>query len=88
MGTEYDNDINSKRADVLNTGTTRWGGSITAAHFIKRFVENNIPWAHIDIAGVSWTMKGGNNSFSKLHSPGATAFGVRLIDQFLNGKKR
>ena len=86
MGDEYDNDINSRRADILNTGSTRWGGSITAAHFIKRFVENNIPWAHLDIAGVSWTMKGGKNSISKIHSPGATAFGVRLIDKFLNKK--
>ena len=84
LGDEYDNDINSRRADVINTGTTRWGGSITAAHFIKRFVENNIPWAHLDIAGVSWTMKGGKNSISKIHAPGATAFGVRLIDKFLS----
>ena len=82
----FNNDINSRRADILNTGSTRWGGSITAAHFIKRFVENNIPWAHLDIAGVSWTMKGGKNSISKIHSPGATAFGVRLIDKFLNKK--
>ena len=42
----------------------------------------------IDIAGVSWSMKAGKNSFSKLHSPGATAFGVRLIDQFLKGKDK
>ena len=86
LGEEYDNDINSRRADFLNTGNTRWGGSITAAQFIKRFVTNNNPWAHIDIAGVTWTMKGGKNSISKLHSPGATAFGLRLIDNFLNGK--
>ena len=84
LGEEYDNDIDSRRADILNTGSTRWGGSITAAHFIKRFVENNIPWAHLDIAGVSWTMKGGKNSISKIHAPGATAFGVRLIDKFLS----
>ena len=86
LGEEYDNDINSRRADFLNTGNTRWGGSITAAQFIKRFVTNSNPWAHIDIAGVTWTMKGGKNSISKLHSPGATAFGLRLIDNFLNGK--
>ena len=85
LGEEYDNDINSRRADVINTGTTRWGGSITAAHFIKRFVKNNLPWAHLDIAGVSWSMKGGNSTHSNLHSPGATAFGVRLIDEFLKG---
>ena len=52
---------------------------------IKRFIQNKIPWAHIDIAGVSWTMKVEQNSNTKLHSPGATAFGVRLIDHFLKG---
>ena len=86
LGEEYDNDINSRRADFLNTASTRWGGSITAAQFIKRFILKNIPWAHIDIAGVTWTMKGGKNSISKIHSPGATAFGLRLIDDYLNKK--
>ena len=71
---------------MKNIGSTRFGGSIQAAQFIQRFIKNEIPWAHIDIAGVSWTMKAGQNSYSKLHSPGATAFGVRLIDQFLKGK--
>ena len=83
LGKEYDNDINSFRADMQNIGV-RWGGSITAAQFIQRFVKNNIPWAHLDIAGVTWTKKGGMNS--KLHSSGATAFGVRLLDYFLRMK--
>jgi len=83
---EYDEEINSTRADMKNIGSSRFGGSIHAAQFIHRFINDNTPWAHIDIAGVSWTMKPGQNSFSKLHSPGATAFGVRLIDKFLKGK--
>ena len=86
MDKEYDNEINSLRADIKNIGSSRFGGSIHAAQFIKRFIDKKIPWAHIDIAGVSWTMKPDQNSFSKLHTPGATAFGVRLIDQFLKGK--
>ena len=86
MGKEYDEEINSLRADMKNIGSSRFGGSIQAAQFIQRFIDKEIPWAHIDIAGVSWTMKPGLNSFSKLHAPGATAFGVRLIDQFLKGK--
>ena len=86
MGKEYDEEINSLRADMKNIGSSRFGGSIQAAQFIQRFIDKEIPWAHIDIAGVSWTIKPGLNSFSKLHSPGATAFGVRLIDQFLKGK--
>ena len=85
LGDEYDNEINTPRADMKNIGSSRYGGSIQAAQFIQRFINNDIPWAHLDIAGVSWTMKAGLNSYSKLHSPGATAFGVRLIDQFLKG---
>ncbi len=85
LSSEYDNEINSLRADMKNIGSTRYGGAIQAAQFIQRFIKNDTSWAHIDIAGVSWSHKGGNNSFSKLHSPGATAFGVRLIDQFLKG---
>tara|TARA_B100000674_G_scaffold277578_1_gene229378 strand:- start:340 stop:1797 length:1458 start_codon:yes stop_codon:yes gene_type:complete len=86
MGEEYNNEINSPRADMKNIGSSRYGGSIHAAEFIKRFIENKLPWAHIDIAGVSWTMKGGQNNITKLHRPGATAFGVRLIDKYLKGK--
>ena len=79
LGDEYDLEIDSNRADMKNIGSTRFGGSIQAAQFIKRFINNNIPWAHLDIAGVTWSMK----STNKLNTPGATAFGVRLIDQFL-----
>ena len=85
IGSEYDKEIDTPRADMKNIGSSRYGGSIQAAQFIKRFINDDTPWAHLDIAGVSWTMKGGQNSFSNLHSPGATAFGVRLIDQFLKG---
>ena len=85
LGDEYDNEINSLRADMKNIGSTRFGGSTQAAQFIQRFIKNNTAWAHLDIAGVSWSMKGGNSKHSNLHSPGATAFGVRLIDEFLKG---
>jgi len=84
LGEDYNRDINSSRADMQNIGT-RYGGSITAAQFLQRFIINNTPWAHLDIAGVSWTKKSGVNGYSALHSPGATAFGIRLIDQFLKG---
>ena len=85
LGDEYDNEINSLRADMKNIGSTRFGGSTQAAQFIQRFIAENTAWAHLDIAGVSWSMKGGNSNHSNLHSPGATAFGVRLIDEFLKG---
>ena len=66
---------------MKNIGSTRYGGSTQAAQFLQRFVKKDIPWAHIDIAGVTWSNKQLNN----IHQPGATAFGVRLMDAFLKG---
>ena len=54
------------------------GGSITAAQFIARFVEDGTRWAHLDIAGMVWADKP-NTTYDK----GATGFGVRLIDRFV-----
>lgn len=74
----YDKDINSDVADVQNIGKGRGAGSITAAQFLKRFV-NDVPWAHLDIAGVAWT-----KTPLALCEKGATAFGVRLLDRFIS----
>ncbi len=49
----YDNLIDSKTADVSNSGTSGFAGSITAALFLKRFVENTKSWVHFDI--YAWT---------------------------------
>ena len=49
---EYKEQIKSPIADIKNTGG-RWGGAITAAMFLKEFVEDT-PWIHLDIAGVAW----------------------------------
>jgi leucyl aminopeptidase len=77
MGEEYDKQINSEIADMQNIGTERQAGSITAAQFLQRFV-NDVPWAHLDIAGVAWDGKG------KTTGPkGATAYGVRLLDNLV-----
>jgi leucyl aminopeptidase len=73
----YDKDIDSVIADVKNTGSGRGAGSITAAQFLQRFV-NNVPWAHLDIAGTAWDKKG-----LPLSSKGATAFGVRLLNKWI-----
>ncbi len=73
----YDRDIDSDAADVKNIGGGRAGGSITAAQFLQRFV-NNVPWAHLDIAGMAWSSKD-----SATVPKGATAFGVRLLDRFV-----
>ncbi|MHB1023769.1 MAG: leucyl aminopeptidase [Acidobacteriaceae bacterium] len=50
---EYRDLIKSNIADIMNTGGSRWGGAITAAMFLKEFVEDT-PWIHLDIAGCAW----------------------------------
>ncbi len=50
---DYREQIRSSIADIMNTGGSRWGGAITAAMFLKEFVEDT-PWIHLDIAGVAW----------------------------------
>jgi leucyl aminopeptidase len=73
----FDRLIDSPIADMKNVGP-REGGSITAAHFIQRFVENGVKWAHIDMAGKAWSDKA-----SVTYDKGATGFGVRLLDQYV-----
>jgi leucyl aminopeptidase len=77
MDSEFDKLINCKIADMKNITGTRGAGSITAAQFLKRFVGDT-SWAHLDIAGVTWSNKG--TEFSR---PGGTGFGVRLLDDFV-----
>jgi leucyl aminopeptidase len=72
----YDKQLKSEIADMMNVGG-REGGSITAAMFLKRFV-NGVKWAHLDIAGVTWSKKDG-----AVAPKGATAFGVRLLDRLV-----
>ncbi len=77
MGEEFDRAIDSDIADMKNTGG-RWGGSITAAQFLQRYIQDGTAWAHIDIAGVTWSDK------DKPTVPkGATGFGVRLLDELV-----
>ena len=76
MGEEYDKMMNSEAADMKNAGV-RYGGSITAAQFIQRFVDGT-PWAHLDIAGMAWSDKD-----TALRPKGATAYGVRLLERFI-----
>jgi len=76
MGDEYDRDIKSSIADMKNIGGGR-AGSITAAQFLQRFIKD-VPWAHLDIAGVVWNEKG-----TVLAPGGGTGYGVRLLDRFI-----
>lgn len=54
---EYKEELKSSIADLKNVGG-RWGGTINGALFLQEFVDSKVPWAHIDIAGPSWTEKG------------------------------
>ncbi len=78
LGAAYDKMINSKFADMKNTGGSRWGGAITAAQFIKRFVDDKIPWAHLDIAGT-----GMDSPQSDINKSWASGWGVRLLDRLV-----
>ncbi len=77
LGEGYDKMISSDIADFKNIGG-RPAGSITAAQFLKRFIQDGVAWAHLDIAGVTWSSK------AKPTVPkGGTAFGVRLLDRLV-----
>jgi leucyl aminopeptidase len=76
MGKAYNNMIDSDIADVKNIGG-REAGSITAAQFLERFT-NDVPWAHLDIAGMAWS-KTAADTVPK----GGTGYGVRLLDQLV-----
>lgn len=76
LGPEYDKMIDSKFADMKNTGG-RFGGAITAAQFLQRFVGKT-PWAHLDIAGTGFSSP--QNNINKSWGSG---FGVRLLDRLV-----
>jgi leucyl aminopeptidase len=76
LGPEYDKQIDSQFADMKNTGG-RHGGSITAAQFLQRFVDDT-PWAHLDIAG---TAMGAPKS--EINQSWGSGYGVRLLNQLV-----
>jgi leucyl aminopeptidase len=78
LGDAYDKLMDSPIADMKNSGP-REGGSITAATFLQRFVDEGVKWAHLDIAGMVWANKAGS-----LWDKGATGFGVALLDRFVS----
>ena len=77
LGAEYDKLIDSKNADMKNIGG-RFGGSITAAQFLQRFVKDT-PWAHIDIAGTAM-----GSPANEINQSWASGFGVRLLDRMVH----
>ena len=74
----YDKLMNSKNADMQNINYVGGAGSTTAAQFLQRFIINKTPWAHLDIAGMAFSKYAGS-----LNSGGATGYGVRLLNKFI-----
>jgi leucyl aminopeptidase len=77
LAPEYDKLIDSDIADMKNIGTGRNAGAITAAQFLQRFV-NEVPWAHLDVAGTAMdSVKSGVNQ------SWGSGWGVRLLDRLV-----
>ncbi len=72
---EYAEDIKGTYADIGNVGVTRYGGAITAAIFLKQFVD--YPWVHLDIAPRMTA------NLSEILAKGSLGAGVQLLTRFL-----
>jgi leucyl aminopeptidase len=79
MGPEYDKLIDSRFADMKNSGG-RNAGSITAAQFLRRFVGDT-PWAHLDIAGTAMS-----SPETDINRAWASGYGVRLLDRLVRNR--
>ena len=80
LGQAYDDQLKSRIADMKNIGG-RPAGSITAAQFLARFVKKDVPWIHLDIAGVASVA-----SETKYAPKGATGWGVRALSRLVQDK--
>jgi leucyl aminopeptidase len=78
LGPKYDKMIDSKVADMKNTGG-KWGGSISAAQFLQRFIKDGTAWAHLDIAGTAMS-----SVDSDVNRSWGSGFGVRLLDRLVS----
>ncbi len=76
LGKAYDKLIDTRMADMKNTGG-RMAGSITAAQFLQRFVKDDMPWIHLDIAGVA------SPGPTELAPKGATGWGVQALNRLI-----
>ncbi|MEM7505339.1 MAG: leucyl aminopeptidase [Pseudomonadota bacterium] len=81
LGKEYHDQIKSRLADIKNSGG-RDGGSCTAAAFLEVFIEKDMPWIHLDIAGVTLAKSG-----TELAPNGATGWGVAALDQLVRARE-
>ncbi len=77
LGKEYDKLIEGKFADIKNVGNGRAAGATTAAQFLQRFV-NDVPWAHLDVAGTAM-----GSPANEYNQSWASGFGVRLLNKLV-----
>ncbi|MCY4287848.1 MAG: leucyl aminopeptidase [Aestuariivita sp.] len=80
LGNDYDKLLKSRVADMKNVGG-RDAGAISAAQFLQRFVRDDCPWIHLDIAGVALVKAG-----TKFAPAGATGWGVLAINKLIHQK--
>ena len=80
LSSAYDKKLKSRLADMKNVGG-RDAGAITAAQFIQRFIKKDMPWIHLDIAGVAHT-----KSESTYAPSGATGWGVMSLNRLISDK--
>ena len=76
---DFDKELNSPFVDLKNIGAGRYGGSVTAAQFLQRFVPKDTKWAHLDIAGTTW-----KNAGDTMNNKVSTGFGLTLIADFIS----
>lgn len=78
MGASFAKQIRSEYADIKNMGIPNFGEGAAAAEFLKCFIKPGVKWAHLDIAGVAWTLE-----HYPLNCKGITGYGVRLLHELL-----
>jgi len=80
LSAAYDKLIDTPNADMKNIAGKPVAGSIVGAQFVKRFVKDGTPWAHLDIAGTAWK----SGPYDDPISPAwATGYGVRLLNRLI-----
>jgi leucyl aminopeptidase len=80
---EYRPELDSDIADLKNIGKAGSAGSIAAGLFLREFVPESIPWAHLDIAGTAWS-----DSDDTYVTKGGTGWGVRLLVELVRSFRR
>ena len=83
LGAAYDKLIDTPNADMKNIAGKPVAGSIVGAQFVKRFIKDGTPWAHLDIAGTAWK----SGPYEDPLSPAwATGYGVRLLNRLIQNR--